>query len=114
MQIFEWKQTGVLCSPLFYLFFILGIKVYIFVEKDHFHPKMNRFSSPRNLCFKEDEFLDLNFSVDKFVATCKDRVSMAVLREDLEAHYKNIQLALIELINRDYADFVSLSSNLVS
>ncbi|XP_057315656.1 conserved oligomeric Golgi complex subunit 2-like isoform X3 [Hydractinia symbiolongicarpus] len=107
------KADGCTLFSFVLFFFILEIKVYIFLEKDHFHPKMNKFSSPRNLCFKEDEFIDLNFSVDNFVATCKDRVSMAVLREDLEAHYKNIQLALIELINRDYADFVSLSSNLI-
>lgn len=70
--------------------------------------------STGSLCFKEKEFLADNFSVDKFVSRCKDRVSMSNLREDLEVHYKSIQLALIELINRDYADFVSLSSNLVS
>jgi len=74
---------------------------------------MNQISSSGNLCFKEDEFLDKNFSVDKFVTKCKDHVSMSTLREDLETHYKSIQLALIELINRDYADFVSLSSNLI-
>lgn len=71
-------------------------------------------TTDNTLCFKENEFLDANFSVDKFVAKCKDRVPMATLREDLETHYKNIQLALIELINKDYSDFVSLSSNLVS
>ena len=66
------------------------------------------------MCFREEEFLDKNFSVDRFVSRCKDHVTMAALREDLESHYKNIQLSLIELINQDYADFVSLSSNLVS
>lgn len=71
-------------------------------------------SDNSTLCFKENEFLAKNFSVDTFVAKCKDLVPMHTLREDLETHYKNIQLALIELINRDYADFVSLSSNLVS
>ena len=75
---------------------------------------MQNLLAPDNtLCFKENEFLDRNFSVDKFVAKCKDRVPLTSLREDLESHYKNIQLALVELINRDYADFVSLSSNLV-
>ena len=74
---------------------------------------MHNLTFSDQLCFKEDEFLDSNFSVDEFVSRCKDRVSMSNLREDLETHYKNIQLALIELINQDYADFVSLSSNLV-
>lgn len=65
------------------------------------------------LCFKEEEFLDPNFNVDKFVSKYKDLFPLSTLREDLETHYKNIQLALVELINRDYADFVSLSSNLI-
>eukprot|EP00111_Clytia_hemisphaerica_P003375 TCONS_00009640-protein len=73
----------------------------------------NLLSPDTSLCFKENEFSDRNFNVDKFVAKCKDRVPMSKLREDLEAHYKNIQHALVELINRDYADFVSLSSNLI-
>lgn len=75
---------------------------------------MQNLLSPDNtLCFKENEFSSANFNVDQFVSKCKDRVPMSTLREDLETHYKNIQLALVELINRDYADFVSLSSNLV-
>jgi len=74
---------------------------------------MEKLASSGTLCFKEDEFLSESFSVDVFVSSCKDRVSMSNLREDLEVHYKNIQLALIELINNDYADFVSLSSNLI-
>ena len=75
---------------------------------------MQNLLSPDNtLCFKEKEFSNKSFDVDQFVSKCKDRVPMSTLREDLETHYKNIQLALVELINRDYADFVSLSSNLV-
>lgn len=65
------------------------------------------------LCFDVDRFIGDNFHVDKFVSECKDKVSLHTLREDLEAYYKNIRIALIDLINQDYADFVSLSSNLV-
>ena len=67
-----------------------------------------------DLCFNVDKFVDAEFYVDQFVSECKDRVSLHMLREDLETHYKNIRVALIDLINQDYADFVSLSSNLVS
>ena len=75
---------------------------------------MQKLLTPDNtLCFKENEFSNIDFNVDQFVSKCKDRVPMSTLREDLETHYKNIQQALVELINRDYADFVSLSSNLV-
>jgi len=76
---------------------------------------MNQFQNEQrhSLCFKEEEFLNPKFNVDQFVSKCKDLVSMATLREDLENYYKNIQLSLIELINQDYADFVSLSTNLI-
>lgn len=74
---------------------------------------MDKVGSPGSLCFKENEFVEKNFSVDQFVSSCKDKVNMTGLREDLEIHYKHIQLALIELINCDYADFLSLSSNLI-
>lgn len=67
-----------------------------------------------SLCFNVDRFVAEQFHVDRFVAECKDRVSLHRLREDLETHYKNIRVALIDLINEDYADFVNLSSNLVS
>lgn len=36
------------------------------------------------------------------------------LREDLELYYKLLKTAMVELINKDYADFVNLSTNLVS
>ena len=66
-----------------------------------------------DLCFNVERFVDEEFHVDHFVSECKDRVSLHRLREDLETHYKNIRVALIDLINQDYADFVNLSSNLV-
>jgi len=66
-----------------------------------------------DLCFNVDRFVENEFHVDLFVSECKDRVSLHTLREDLETHYKSIRVALIDLINQDYADFVSLSSNLV-
>ncbi|TMS04286.1 Conserved oligomeric Golgi complex subunit 2 [Larimichthys crocea] len=35
------------------------------------------------------------------------------MREDLELYYKLLKTAMVELINKDYADFVNLSTNLV-
>ena len=55
---------------------------------------------------------DLN--VDKFVLECRRRVSMETLRDDLTVYLKVLKTAMIELINKDYADFVNLSTNLVS
>lgn len=36
-----------------------------------------------------------------------------MLRDDLGAYLKVLRSAMIELINRDYVDFVNLSGNLV-
>ena len=41
-------------------------------------------------------------------------MSLETLRENLEVYFKLLKNAMIELINKDYADFVNLSSNLVS
>lgn len=65
------------------------------------------------LCFATDVFLEENFTVDDFVNQCRKRVTIECLRDDLEAYYRTLKSAMVELINKDYADFVNLSSNLV-
>lgn len=55
-----------------------------------------------------------DFDVDNFVSECRKRVQLEELREDLELYYKLLKTAMVELINKDYADFVNLSTNLVS
>ena len=45
---------------------------------------------------------------------CRRRVQLEDLRDDLSVYLKILRSAMIELINKDYADFVNLSSNLVS
>ena len=44
---------------------------------------------------------------------CRRQVSFELLRDDLAVYLKILQSAMIELINKDYADFVNLSGNLV-
>lgn len=61
-----------------------------------------------SLCVQDD------FDVDQFVAECRKQVQLEELREDLELYYKLLKTAMVELINKDYADFVNLSTNLVS
>lgn len=51
--------------------------------------------------------------MDQFVAECRKQVQLEELREDLELYYKLLKMAMVELINKDYADFVNLSTNLV-
>ena len=54
-----------------------------------------------------------DFEVDKFILNCKKKVGLENLKEDLDLYLKVIRSAMIELINKDYADFVNLSTNLV-
>lgn len=58
--------------------------------------------------------LQPDFNVDHFVSECRKRVQLEELRDDLELYYKLLKTAMIELINKDYADFVNLSTNLVN
>ncbi len=46
-------------------------------------------------------------------ALFRRRVPLETLQEDLNIYLKTLQNAMIELINKDYADFVNLSTNLV-
>ncbi|XP_044276659.1 conserved oligomeric Golgi complex subunit 2 isoform X2 [Varanus komodoensis] len=73
---------------------------------------MNLPRGPENLCFDKDEFMKPDFDVDHFVSECRKRVQLEELRDDLELYYKLLKTAMVELINKDYADFVNLSTNL--
>ncbi|XP_041044306.1 conserved oligomeric Golgi complex subunit 2 [Carcharodon carcharias] len=68
---------------------------------------------PDSLCFNKDEFMKDDFDVDHFVSECRKHVQLETLRDDLELYYKLLKTAMVELINKDYADFVNLSTNLV-
>ncbi|XP_041354010.1 conserved oligomeric Golgi complex subunit 2-like [Gigantopelta aegis] len=70
-------------------------------------------SGPSNLCFDKEEFMKTEFHVDKFVVECRRHVQLESLRDDLNIYLKILKSAMIELINKDYADFVNLSTNLV-
>lgn len=74
---------------------------------------MNLPTGPDTLCFDKDEFMKEDFDVDHFVSDCRKRVQLEELRDDLEMYYKLLKTAMVELINKDYADFVNLSTNLV-
>ncbi|KAM3931166.1 conserved oligomeric Golgi complex subunit 2 [Leptodactylus fuscus] len=75
--------------------------------------KMQLPQSPSALCFDKDEFMKDSFDVDHFVSECRKRVQLEDLRDDLEIYYRLLKTAMVELINKDYADFVNLSTNLV-
>ncbi|KAF8785755.1 Conserved oligomeric Golgi complex subunit 2 like protein [Argiope bruennichi] len=65
-----------------------------------------------SLCFNKDDFVSNEFSVDKFVSECRKYASLDTMRDDLNIFHKILCTAMIELLNKDYADFVNLSSNL--
>uniref|UniRef100_A0A4W5RQV0 Conserved oligomeric Golgi complex subunit 2 n=1 Tax=Hucho hucho TaxID=62062 RepID=A0A4W5RQV0_9TELE len=74
---------------------------------------MNLPKGPDSLCFDKDVFMKDDFDVDQFVSDCRKHVQLEEMREDLEMYYKLLKTAMVELINKDYADFVNLSTNLV-
>ncbi|XP_059014418.1 conserved oligomeric Golgi complex subunit 2-like [Mustela lutreola] len=75
--------------------------------------KMNLPKGLDTLCFDKDEFMKEDFDVDHFVSDCRKHVQLEELRGDLELYYKLLKIAMVELINKDYAHFVNLSTNLV-
>nr|CAH0108522.1 unnamed protein product [Daphnia galeata] len=68
---------------------------------------------PTHVCFKREIFIQGSFSADTFLQDLWNTVPLEVLRDDLGSYLKVLRSAMIELINRDYADFVNLSGNLV-
>ena len=73
-------------------------------------------SHPELLCFSEyiSDFQDKEFHVEEFISKSRKKVTIECLRQDLDAYYRTLKTAMVELINKDYADFVNLSANLVS
>ncbi|CAH8486430.1 unnamed protein product [Schistosoma turkestanicum] len=65
-------------------------------------------------CFDRESFLNNDFNSDDFILEQHRRgTSLEKLRDDLLQYSNILKSSLIELINQDYADFVSLSTNLV-
>lgn len=54
-----------------------------------------------------------NFDVDAFLQDHRKNGKLETMRDDLGMYLKLLRSAMIDLINRDYADFVNLSSNLI-
>ncbi|CAK9188668.1 unnamed protein product [Ilex paraguariensis] len=65
------------------------------------------------LWFKQSSFLDPNFDSNAYISDLRTFVPFETLRSELNSHLSSLKHELIELINRDYADFVNLSTKLV-
>ncbi|XP_014468152.1 PREDICTED: conserved oligomeric Golgi complex subunit 2 [Dinoponera quadriceps] len=69
--------------------------------------------APKDLCFSELDFIQDNFDVDTFLQDHRKNGKLETMRDDLGMYLKLLRSAMIDLINRDYTDFVNLSSNLI-
>ncbi|EDQ88667.1 uncharacterized protein MONBRDRAFT_37489 [Monosiga brevicollis MX1] len=58
-------------------------------------------------------FADPAFDAKGFVANLRKQLPLTSLQQKLQELQQQVQAAVVELINQDYADFVSLSGNLV-
>ncbi|XP_042495891.1 conserved oligomeric Golgi complex subunit 2 [Macadamia integrifolia] len=65
------------------------------------------------LWFKKDAFLQENFDSETYIADLRTFVPFDNLRSELQSHVSSLKHELVELINRDYGDFVNLSTKLV-
>lgn len=66
------------------------------------------------LCFNKTHFNREDFNVERFMNLARQKSDLKTIQQDLRLYLKSVQNSMIELINDDYADFVHLSSNLVS
>ncbi|VDN97396.1 unnamed protein product [Rodentolepis nana] len=67
------------------------------------------FCERLRLIFKHDDFDEDAFISDRL----KMGISLHTLHDSLLQYFNILKNSLVELINRDYADFVNLSTNLV-
>ncbi|GLJ13953.1 hypothetical protein SUGI_0223070 [Cryptomeria japonica] len=65
------------------------------------------------LWFKKDVFMQPDFDSESYIADLRRFVALETLRAELRGHLALLKNELVELINRDYADFVNLSTKLV-
>lgn len=65
------------------------------------------------LWFNKTAFTASDFSSEAYIADLRKFVPLETLRAELRSHLRLLKGELVELINRDYADFVNLSTKLV-
>ncbi|PWA58698.1 hypothetical protein CTI12_AA393830 [Artemisia annua] len=63
--------------------------------------------------FNQSAFLNPSFTSESYISDLRTFVPFETLRSELQSHLTSLKTELVELINRDYADFVNLSSKLV-
>ena len=76
------------------------------------HTLLNRTQQPPWL--DTSVFSSASFDPDAFIAAIRPHVPLEAARAQLKEHLAALHSQLVELINRDYNDFVNLSTKLVS
>ncbi|XP_074598207.1 conserved oligomeric Golgi complex subunit 2 [Brevipalpus obovatus] len=76
-------------------------------ESNHHHSSSTKQQS---VVERYKEFLRDDFTIDDYI---KDHSSLEQLRQDLGTHLRTCRLALVDLINDNYTDFISLADGLV-
>lgn len=56
-------------------------------------------------------FTAIDFDPDRFLSS-RRHLGLERLKMELNSHLKSLKIELVELINRDYQDFINLSTNL--
>ena len=65
------------------------------------------------LWFKKSSFLSKSFDPEPYLAELRSFVPLESLRSELRAYLSSLNADLVDHLNRDYADFVGLSTRLV-
>ncbi|CAM9593693.1 unnamed protein product [Ectocarpus fasciculatus] len=73
---------------------------------------MQEGRSKHACCFAVEVFDDAQFDPSAFVASTRSLVPLERLRDDLHEHLADRKQELYDLINRDYADFILVSTKL--
>ncbi|KAH7721892.1 Protein COGC-2 [Aphelenchoides avenae] len=77
-------------------------------------PKSMSVQDHQSLCFNKAHFSRSDFSVERFLGLARRRATLDQLHNDLRAYLRILQNSMVELINDDYTEFVSLSSSLAA
>ncbi|CAF1098173.1 unnamed protein product [Adineta ricciae] len=83
------------------------------VMREHHKIMVGLPNESSTFCFDRDELSKADFNVDAFVVKYKREVGLEKLRDDLDLFLRVLQSNMVDLINRDFADFLNLSTNLV-
>jgi hypothetical protein len=77
-------------------------------------PRSNSVDHEENdrFAFERAQFSRTDFTVQRFIYLAGKRTNLEQIHAGLRGYLRELQNAMVGLINDDYADFVNLSSNL--